>query len=898
MNFTRPRITQLPDICSEPRSRDTRPACLLSLRRTGKHQAARGLRLLASVVAATAISSAEAGSTGQVSVGPLEGLSEREITRRQENIVLAEDAMQRSEMELRRNNIEAAYLAAKEAADLVPAGPSAPGLRARAISRFSSTSIRYAEYLVSQGEYAKAAAVARDVLEPQYNPNYRPAAVFLDRLDQPDYFNKTITPEFAAERSEVKKLLNEATGFYDSGRYDLALKRYQQVLAIDKYNAAAFRGMEQVEVGKQRYYESAYNETRSRMLWEVEKAWERPKRRFNEARVTDSGSAQEERRGTELMVARLNRIIVPRIDFRDATVRQAVSFLQQQSRSLEAGSQDEAGINIVLKLPTTSAPPPAVDEFGETSATPLSPSESRITLNLTRVPLYEALRYVATLAGLKVKVEPFAVSIVPLSEPTDTLEQREFKVPPGFITQSGAAGSGDTAVFAGRGEPETAGPRLAARQNAKDFLESQGVEFPPGASANFIPGSSRLVVRNTAPNLDLIESLVDAAMGEQPTQVEIEAKFVEVSQNNLKELGFDWNLGPFSIGGSGVYGGGGSPPSGNGPMPFVNPLTGLPVGTDPVTSGLRSGSGALGINTIDTLINPLNQLTGPAPGIFSIAGVFTNPQFQVVIRALNQKKGVDLMAAPKVTTKSGQKATISINRQFPYPQEFEPPQIPQSSGGNQGNQIVIAPGQLGNAGNDPIVTPAFPTDFTTRNLGVTLEVEPQIGPDGYTIDLNLSPEVVDFDGFINYGSPIFAPVTRNILDPALAIIGQDTSARLLTQNVINQPIFSKRKVTTNVSIWDGQTVALGGLIREDVQKVNDKVPILGDVPLAGALFRSEVEQKIKSNLIVFVTARLMDAAGQLLRPEDDSDQEEIVEPLGLPPDLERPGMTSKGFRRK
>ena len=122
----------------------------------------------------------------------------------------------------------------------------------------------------------------------------------------------------------------------------------------------------------------------------------------------------------------------------------------------------------------------------------------------------------------------------------------------------------------------------------------------------------------------------------------------------------------------------------------------------------------------------------------------------------------------------------------------------------------------------------------------------------------------------------------------------------MTENVINQPIFSTRKVTTNVSIWDGQTVALGGLIREDVQKVNDKVPILGDIPLAGALFRSEVEQKIKSNLIVFVTARLMDAAGQLLRPEDDSDQEEIVEPLGLPPELPRPasGITAKGFRQK
>ena len=93
-------------------------------------------------------------------------------------------------------------------------------------------------------------------------------------------------------------------------------------------------------------------------------------------------------------------------------------------------------------------------------------------------------------------------------------------------------------------------------------------------------------------------------------------------------------------------------------------------------------------------------------------------------------------------------------------------------------------------------------------------------------------------------------------------------------------------------------MALGGLIREDVQKVNDKVPVLGDIPLAGALFRSEIDQKIKQNLIVFVTARLMDAAGQQLRPEDDTDQEEIVEPLGLPEDLRKPSITAKGFRQK
>lgn len=839
-----------------------------------------------------------AGSGGQTSYSSFDGGADREITRRQQNIALAEDAMRRGDASLQANNLEAAYLAYKEAVDLIPDGPASQSLRARALTRYSSTAIRYAEYLVSEGEYAKAEAVAREVLEPRYNPDYKPAAVFLSRLEQPDYFNKTITPQFAQDRTRVTDLLNEANGYFDSGRYDMALKRYQQVLAIDKYNAAALRGMEQVEVGKQQYYDSAYNETRSRMLWQVDKAWERPKRKFAEARSTDSVALQEERRGTEIMISRLNRIIIPRVDFRDTTIRQAVSFLQQRSRDLDTTESDpeRRGVNIVLKLPTT--PAPATETDGEASL-PAPSADNRITLNLTNVPLYEALRYVATLAGLKVKVEPYAVSLVPLSEPTDTLEQREFKVPPGFI--AGTSASAEPMAMAGRATEDGNAPRLSARQSAREFLESQGVEFPPGASANFIPGSSRLVVRNTVSNLDLIESLVDAAMGEQPTQVEIEAKFVDITQNNLKELGFDWALGPFALPGSdAIFGSGGTRiPAGDAAnWPFVNPGTGQIVGQDSITSGLRTGSGvgpnrAVSINSLSALLAQNSGIPasgGTAPGFFALSGVFTNPQFQVVIRALNQKKGVDLMAAPKITTKSGQQGIIKINREFPYPQQFDPPQIPQSTGGSQSATAIIALGE-----SDPVVTPSFPTDFTTRNLGVTLEVTPQIGSDGYTIDLTLAPEVVDFDGFINYGSPISAP--RRVIDPlTLQVI--NTVPQLLTENVINQPIFSVRKVTTNVSIWDGQTVALGGLIREDVQKVNDKVPILGDVPLAGALFRSEVDQKIKRNLIIFVTARLMDAAGQPLRPEDDVDQEEIVEPLGLPQDLKKPTVSAKGFRQK
>jgi general secretion pathway protein D len=170
-----------------------------------------------------------------------------------------------------------------------------------------------------------------------------------------------------------------------------------------------------------------------------------------------------------------------------------------------------------------------------------------------------------------------------------------------------------------------------------------------------------------------------------------------------------------------------------------------------------------------------------------------------------------------------------------------------------------------------------------------LEVEPQVGADNYTIDLSLSPEVVEFDGFVNYGSPINGPR----YDPSLIAGGNPSGigSFVITPNVINQPIFSVRKVTTSVSIWDGQTVALGGLIREDVQKVNDKVPVLGDIPLAGRLFRSNVDQKIKKNLIVFVTARLMNAEGQPLLQQDD--EEETVEPIGLPEDLPPPTITTR-----
>jgi general secretion pathway protein D len=301
---------------------------------------------------------------------------------------------------------------------------------------------------------------------------------------------------------------------------------------------------------------------------------------------------------------------------------------------------------------------------------------------------------------------------------------------------------------------------------------------------------------------------------------------------------------------------------------FINPVNyttipGIPASSGQqvsniVTSGLRSGDAAVNRNSIDAILNNPSrtaQTANVAPGIMSLTGLFSDVQMQMMMRGLSQKKGADLMTAPSVTAKSGQKATIEIIREFIYPTEYEPPELPNSVGQTSGTSFVGG----GTSGGSFPVTPATPTAFETRNTGVTLEIEPTIGENDFVIDLRFVPEIVEFEGFINYGSPIQTSGTD--------LLGNSTTT-VVTENRIEMPVFSVRRVNTALTIYDGYTVAVGGLMREDVQNVEDKVPILGDIPIIGRLFQSKGENRIKSNLIIFVTAQIIDATGRPLRGAD------------------------------
>jgi general secretion pathway protein D len=196
-----------------------------------------------------------------------------------------------------------------------------------------------------------------------------------------------------------------------------------------------------------------------------------------------------------------------------------------------------------------------------------------------------------------------------------------------------------------------------------------------------------------------------------------------------------------------------------------------------------------------------------------------------------------------------------------YPMNYTAPQIPQNDSGTGAGFVL----------------PSNPTDFNFRDIGTILEVTPQSTGVPRAVDLVFDNiEVTDFEGFIDYGAlissvdfgteaTVVAGVTVSpAVNPVTTVVG---AAPYLV------PIFTKKSLQSRVRILDGETVGMGGLISDSVQLVDDKVPMLGDIPLLGRFFRSEASQKIKSNLVIFCTLRIVNTDGTLVFPDDDVNPE-------------------------
>ncbi len=632
--------------------------------------------------------------------------------------------------------------------------------------------------------------------------------------------------------AKIKDYLRNAEINYTQEAWENALSDYKKVLSLEKSNTTALLGIELIHEKEKKDVTMAQKD-RKAMLSDLDKEWKLPSNETN----TTNPSSFSHNQSEEYLAKKLNSLIIPQIDFYYIPVTEALKELKRQACLADDSEENpnKKGINIVLKLSPNKDNNP----------------EPNVHLSLTKIPLGEAIRYLAQQANLTIKVDPYAVSLSSIDEEDELKEPlltQEYKVPPDFFNISPDSQKEKSDLI----------QTTNSFPSEKEALISQGITFPKGASAYYFSDNNILVVRNTSSNLNLIDLLIRNATEHPPIQVEIEARFLEVKQNFWQEKGLNWLLGTFPIGkkangGGGTAGNQASYQSQDYPIQQngspVGTIAGGPPGAGSVTAGNRQGSSAVTASMLETL---LGGYFAPNAGVLALAGVLTNPQFQVVLRALNQKKGVDLLSSPKVTVSSGKKAIITIARDFPYPSEYLPPQVPQNQSG----------------GINPAI-PATPASFKRRNVGVELEVQPIVDPDQKKINLQLAPQIVEFQGFVNYGNPIFSQA------PSFIGIGQgiatgSTTPVLLTENTINQPIFSVRQVNTQVALRSGQTIVLGGLMREDVQKINDKTPIIGDLPLVGKLFRSSSEQHIKKNLLIFVTVWLVDSSGKKFEKKNNT----------------------------
>ena len=814
-------------------------------------------------------------------------LAKREMMRRAEKVRQAEELLGSGREAYQDGDYQSAVTSYNEALGVLPGGFATAERRRVLEAHLADATVALSQQFRRTGKYAEAREKLNQVLS--IDPNNQRAREEIEYLDDPVRTNPALSYDHTTNVDKVRRFLYTAEGFKNLGLFDDAIREYQKALQVDPYNSAARRGMEVIHQLKADHYRTAFDEARARMLAEVDAAWEMAVPPPIELDGSVVGGLRPSPVGVNIEF-KLKNMIIPVVDFDDTTVEEAIDFLRQRAMELDKWELDpvKKGINFVIRKPRIGGGAPDAELDVEGGLGAIDPGSARVKeLKLRNVPLSSVLQYICEQARLRFKVDDFAVTLLPIgsAEGEDVLT-RKWKVPPTFLNDIGTGGDGDGAADADpfAADEELGNRSLAPRRPLKEILQDAGIDFPPGSSAQYIPSTSTLIVSNTPQNLDLVDQLVEDILGGSPKMIRIVTKFVEIAQENSDELSFDWIVTPFGLGGvvsEELFAGGGT--MGNGqvrtgadfisPVAFTN-IPGIPAAsnqavTNIVTGSNRSGDTAVTRNSIDSVLNNPNrsaQVNRPAPGILSLTGLFNSGQLQMIMRGLAQKKGTDIMTAPSVTARPGQKATIEIIREFIYPTEYEPPELPNQVGGGFGGQQDFGGG--GGGGGFP-VTPATPTAFETRNTGVTLEIEPNLGPNEYVIDLRFAPEIVEFEGFINYGSPITSPATDAFGNPVTVTI---------TENRIEMPVFSSRRVSTGITIYDGHTVAVGGLMREDVQDVEDGVPILSDIPLIGRLFKSDAQSHIKSNLIIFVTAKIIDASGKDYRKPNE------VDPSGTPVD--------------
>ena len=720
-------------------------------------------------------------------------------------------------------------LADLDAADraLGTASLSNSGLKERIKEAKGSALARRALVAIEARDMIKATAVIAQYAELKGNDDARVIRLqkeFASKRNDPTYRNvDEISPGLRVKDDKVNELLVRGRARYLYGDYQGALDSYREVLQYQPNNSES--KAYQIRIRQMLSENSGqWNRgvTKGKLLELLDETWKLPEVFNRENIKVDSAN------GNDPVIEKMKSIQLPEgFLVRDQPLDRALILLQTQAATYD---KDQKGVNIVL-IDTANKNP-------------------TVSLQLRNVSVYQALDYTCKRVGFSFTVG--SGGIVEVREDTgDSLLETEIYPlsTAAVLKMTGLGAGGGAGAAAGGGAASPFGGAAAGGAGAgdgqrpeevaiKNFLTRSGVAFELPATLSY--DGTNLIVYQSRKNLDRVKNIIRRYSDIK--QVHIEAKFMEVEQKILNELGVNWNLSP-----------------------TMQTIAGVTTQVDP-TATARAGTNLRSINSVfatnNSTVRSLNVTGIPAipqpapsfPGGINLGntnqsysanvGIIGAETLGLAIRAIEENAGSDLMSSPSLTVLDGKTAVIKVAQLLRYPQAYGDTQsnVGTSGGGGNGNGAPTT-------GAAVAITAGTPQDFTIQEVGVTLEVTPTVAADD-SIALNLKPKVTEFEGFVEYGGT------------SVAISGGVTVS---VPSGFFQPIFSTREVTTEVTVFDGATVVIGGLTREEVKTIDDKVPVLGSIPLIGAAFRSSGKSIQKKSLMVFVTANLVSPGGATLR---------------------------------
>ena len=637
------------------------------------------------------------------------------------------------------------------------------------------------------------------------------------KRDNPTYRNiDELSPGVRVKDDKVNELLVRGRARYLYGDYQGALDAYREVLQYQPNNSES--KAYQIRIRQMLSENSGqWNRgvTKGKLMELLDETWKLPEVFNRENTKTDLGN------GNDPVTEKMKTIRLPEgFLARDEPLDRALTKLSSLSQTYD---KDQKGVNIVL-----------VNDGGE------SPN---VNLQLRDVTVFQALDYLCKRVVYSFSVSPSGIVEVRKDAGDSLLDTQFFELTQAAVVKMTGQGLNTTAPGGAAGNPFggtgfEAGPTDGNPQEMaiKSFLVRSGVPFEPPATLSF--DGTRLIVTGSPKNLDRVKNIIRRYSDIK--QVHIEAKFIEVEQKALNELGVNWSLTPNVAGNGGVTAGTN--------LRSINRVF-AQNNTQPKNLTINSQVTQGGVTTNNTQTFPNVAPTFPggmnlgnlANTYSGTVNILSRETLALTIRAIEESAGSDLMSSPSLTVLDGKTAVIKVAQLLRYPQAYGDIQSNVGQGGGGG--------QLGATSTSVAITAGTPQDFTVQEVGVTLEVTPTVAADD-SIALNLKPKVTEFEGFVEYGGT------------SVALTGGVT---VTVPSGFFQPIFSTREVTTDVTVFDGATVVIGGLTREEVKTIDDKVPVLGSLPLIGAAFRSSGKSVSKRSLMVFVTANLVSPGGATLR---------------------------------